>query len=44
MHSRHLPPRLGRIGFDAKGDDTGFEPSVWYVWTNGTSVPKEVTD
>jgi branched-chain amino acid transport system substrate-binding protein len=35
---------LGRIGFDAKGDVTGFEPFAWYVWTDGTWVPKEPVD
>ena len=23
---------LGTIGFDDKGDVTGYEPFVWYVW------------
>jgi branched-chain amino acid transport system substrate-binding protein len=32
---------LGTIGFDAKGDVTGFDPFVWYVWTDGTWVPKD---
>jgi branched-chain amino acid transport system substrate-binding protein len=35
---------LGRIGFDAKGDVTGFDPFVWYVWTDGKWAPKELTD
>ena len=26
---------LGTIGFDAKGDVTGFDPFVWYVWREG---------
>jgi branched-chain amino acid transport system substrate-binding protein len=26
---------LGRIGFDAKGDVTGYETFVWYVWKDG---------
>jgi branched-chain amino acid transport system substrate-binding protein len=26
---------LGTIGFDAKGDGTGYEPFVWYVWREG---------
>jgi branched-chain amino acid transport system substrate-binding protein len=34
---------LGTIGFDAKGDVTGFEPFIWYVWTDGRYVPKDVT-
>jgi branched-chain amino acid transport system substrate-binding protein len=32
---------LGRIGFDDKGDVTGFGPFAWYVWTNGTYVPMD---
>ena len=32
MHSRQFDTVLGRIGFDEKGDVTGFEPWQWYVW------------
>lgn len=32
---------LGSIGFDDKGDVTGFDPFAWYVWTGGTYVPKD---
>jgi branched-chain amino acid transport system substrate-binding protein len=36
---------LGRIGFDAKGDVTGYETlsgtSVWYVWKDGNYAPVE---
>jgi branched-chain amino acid transport system substrate-binding protein len=32
---------LGRIGFDDKGDVTGFDPFAWYVWTDGTFAPKD---
>jgi branched-chain amino acid transport system substrate-binding protein len=35
---------LGRIGFDAKGDVTGFDPFEWFVWTDGKYVPKDLTD
>ena len=35
---------LGGIGFDEKGDVTGFEPFVWYVWTDGKYVPKDLTE
>jgi branched-chain amino acid transport system substrate-binding protein len=37
MHSRDTV--LGRIGFDAKGDVTGFDPWQWYVWQDGDYVP-----
>jgi branched-chain amino acid transport system substrate-binding protein len=35
---------LGTIGFDAKGDVTGFDPFVWFVWTDGKPVPKDLTE
>jgi branched-chain amino acid transport system substrate-binding protein len=35
---------LGTIGFDAKGDVAGFDPFVWYVWTDGKYVPKDLTE
>jgi branched-chain amino acid transport system substrate-binding protein len=40
LHSRQFDTVLGKIGFDAKGDVTGFEPWGWYVWqADGTYVP-----
>jgi branched-chain amino acid transport system substrate-binding protein len=42
LHSREFDTVLGRIGFDAKGDVTGFEPWQWYVWqADGTYLPLE---
>jgi branched-chain amino acid transport system substrate-binding protein len=42
MHSRQFDTVLGRIGFDEKGDVTGFDPWQWYVWqADGTYVPLE---
>ena len=42
MHSRQFDTVLGRIGFDEKGDVTGFEPWQWYVWqAAGTYLPLE---
>jgi branched-chain amino acid transport system substrate-binding protein len=35
---------LGRIGFNDKGDVTGFDPFEWFVWTDGKYVPKDLTD
>jgi branched-chain amino acid transport system substrate-binding protein len=32
---------LGRIGFDAKGDLTGYETFVWNVWKDGKYAPVE---
>jgi branched-chain amino acid transport system substrate-binding protein len=42
MHSGQFDTVLGRIGFDDKGDVTGFEPWQWYVWqADGTYLPLE---
>jgi branched-chain amino acid transport system substrate-binding protein len=42
MHSRQFDTVLGKIGFDAKGDVTGFDPWQWFVWQgDGTYVPLE---
>ena len=42
MHSRQFDTVLGKIGFDQKGDVTGFEPWQWFVWqADGTYVPLE---
>jgi branched-chain amino acid transport system substrate-binding protein len=30
---------LGRIGFDQKGDVTGYETFVWYAWKDGRCAP-----
>jgi branched-chain amino acid transport system substrate-binding protein len=32
---------LGRIGFDAKGDVTGYDTFVWYVWKDRKFAPVE---
>lgn len=42
LRERQFDTALGRIGFDAKGDVTGFNPFTWYVWTNGEYVLKEL--
>ena len=43
MHSRQFDTVLGKIGFDAKGDVTGFEPWQWFVWqADGTYLPLDV--
>jgi branched-chain amino acid transport system substrate-binding protein len=42
LHSRQFDTVLGRIGFDERGDVTGFEPWQWFVWqSDGTHVPLE---
>lgn len=30
---------LGKVGFDAKGDVTGIESFVWYIWSRGRYRP-----
>ena len=32
LHANQFDTVLGTIGFDEKGDVTGYEPFVWYVW------------
>jgi branched-chain amino acid transport system substrate-binding protein len=39
MHSRQFDTVLGRIGFDEKGDVTGFDPWQWYIWKGGDYEP-----
>jgi branched-chain amino acid transport system substrate-binding protein len=35
LRSQEFETVLGRIGFDAKGDVTGYETFVWYIWKDG---------
>jgi branched-chain amino acid transport system substrate-binding protein len=44
LRREQLDTVLGTIGFDAKGDVTGFDPFVWFVWTDGKWVPKDLTE
>jgi branched-chain amino acid transport system substrate-binding protein len=40
LRSREFETVLGRIGFDEKGDITGFNPWQWHVWqADGTYTP-----
>ena len=39
LRSHEFETVLGRIGFDDKGDVTGYETFVWYVWKDGTYTP-----
>jgi hypothetical protein len=42
MPSRQFDTVLRAIGFDAKGDVTGFDPWQWVVWqADGNYVPLE---
>jgi branched-chain amino acid transport system substrate-binding protein len=47
LRTQEFDTVLGRIGFDAKGDVTGYDTFVWYVWKDGEYVPvdpAELTD
>jgi branched-chain amino acid transport system substrate-binding protein len=41
LRSREFDTVLGRIGFDAKGDVTGYDTFVWYQWQGGSYAPIE---
>jgi branched-chain amino acid transport system substrate-binding protein len=41
LRSHEFDTVLGRIGFDDKGDVTGYDPFVWYVWKDGKYAPVE---
>jgi branched-chain amino acid transport system substrate-binding protein len=39
MRANEFDTVLGRIGFDAKGDVTGYDTFVWYEWQAGDYAP-----
>jgi branched-chain amino acid transport system substrate-binding protein len=39
LHANQFDTVLGTIGFDEKGDVTGYVPFVWYVWREGNYAP-----
>jgi branched-chain amino acid transport system substrate-binding protein len=39
LRSREFDSVLGTIGFDVKGDVTGYDTFVWYVWKDGDYAP-----
>jgi branched-chain amino acid transport system substrate-binding protein len=39
LRTNRFDTLLGQIGFDAKGDVTGYEPFVWYTWKGGHYEP-----
>jgi branched-chain amino acid transport system substrate-binding protein len=41
LRSHEFDTVLGRIGFDEKGDVTGYDTFVWYVWEDGKYEPVE---
>ena len=44
LHSGEFDTIFGRVGFDSKGDATGYEPFEWYAWHGGKIVPANLTD
>jgi branched-chain amino acid transport system substrate-binding protein len=41
MRANEFDTVLGRIGFDAKGDVTGYDTFVWYEWQAGDYAPAD---
>jgi branched-chain amino acid transport system substrate-binding protein len=41
LHTHQFDTVLGRIGFDEKGDVTGYGTYVWHVWKDGEFAPLE---
>jgi branched-chain amino acid transport system substrate-binding protein len=39
LRGRQFETVLGTIGFDAKGDVTGYDTFAWYVWKDGQYAP-----
>lgn len=39
LHTGTFETIFGRIGFNEKGDVTGYEPFAWYVWRGGSYQP-----
>jgi branched-chain amino acid transport system substrate-binding protein len=41
LHHNEFDTVLGRLGFDDKGDVTGVDSFIWYVWKDGKYGPVE---
>jgi branched-chain amino acid transport system substrate-binding protein len=39
LRTNQFDTLFGTIGFDAKGDVTGYEPFEWYIWKGGQYAP-----
>ena len=39
LRTNQFDTLFGTIGFDAKGDATGYEPFQWYIWQGGQYAP-----
>jgi branched-chain amino acid transport system substrate-binding protein len=44
LHAGEFDTIFGRIGFDEKGDVTGYEPFSWYVWKAEGSAPANLSN
>lgn len=44
LRSNQFDTILGTIGFDGKGDVTGYDPFAWYVWKGDTYEPADPAD
>jgi branched-chain amino acid transport system substrate-binding protein len=44
LRAGELDTVLGRIGFDDKGDVTGYETFVWFVWKDGKAAPVDLAE
>jgi branched-chain amino acid transport system substrate-binding protein len=44
LRTNQFDTLVGTIGFDAKGDVTGYEPFEWYIWKGGQYAPAEPAD
>ena len=41
LHHNEFDTVLGRLGFDDKGDVTGVDSLIWYVWSDSGYHPAE---
>ena len=39
LRSNQFDTVLGKIGFDEKGDVTGYDTFAWYIWKDGEYAP-----
>jgi branched-chain amino acid transport system substrate-binding protein len=39
LRSNEFDTIYGQVGFDEKGDVTGYQPFAWYLWRGGDYAP-----
>lgn len=44
LHGFQFDTVLGRLGFDQKGDVSGYDTYVWYVWKDGEFAPTKPSE